>query len=84
MVGPLGPAREEVVLVARDQDEHDVAATHPAPPGQEVESVLDRRVGPRRREGGTGAQSERCRSDGRVNQDAQARLQSEGFVVIER
>ena len=51
---------------------------------QQAEIVLDRRVGPRRREGGTGAQSERRRSDRRVNQEMQARLQSEGFAVVEK
>ena len=75
----------KTVIVVRDEATlYDVAATHPTPPGQQVEIVLDRRVGPRRQEGATGAQRERRRSDRRVNQEAQARLKSEGFAVIEK
>ena len=49
----------KTVIVVRDEATlYDVAATHPTPPGQQVEIVLDRRVGPRRQEGGTGAKSE--------------------------
>jgi hypothetical protein len=49
-----------------------------------VEIVLDRRVGPRRQEGGQGGPDERRRTDRRVNQEAQARLQAEGFAVVQR
>ena len=75
----------KTVIVVRDEATlYDVATSHPTPPGQPVELVLDRRVGPRRREGGSGRPDERRRTDRRVHQEAQAGLQSEGFAVVQR
>ena len=73
-----------VIVVCDEATLYDVAATHPTTPGEQVEIVLDRRVGPRRREGGAGSKDERRRSDRRVNQDAQARLQRDGFTIVQK
>ena len=73
-----------VILVRDGATLYDVATSHPPPPGQPVEIVLDRRVGPRRREGAPGGTDERRRTDRRVNQQAQALLLAEGFAVVQR
>ena len=75
----------KTVIVVRDEATlYDVATSHPTPPGQPVEIVLDRRIGPRRQESKSGGSDERRGSDRRVNQDAQTRLQSEGFAVVQK
>ena len=75
----------KTVIVVRDEATlYDVATSHPTPPGQPVQIVLDRRVGPRRREGAPGGPDERCRTDRRGNQAAKARLVAEGFAVVQR
>ena len=74
----------KTLIIVRDEATLYDVATHPTPPGQQVQIVLDRRVGPRRQEGVKGRSDERRRSDRRVNQDVQTRLQGEGFVVVQQ
>ena len=75
----------KTVIVVRDEATlYEVAASHPTPKGQPVQIVLDRRVGPRRQEGKAGGPDERRRTDRRVNQDVQARLEAEGFAVVQK
>ena len=75
----------KTVIVVRDEATlYEVATSYPMPSGQEVEIVLDRRVGDRRQRSASDDRDERRRTDRRVNQDAQARLQAEGLVVVQK
>ena len=75
----------KTVIVVRDEATlYDVAASQPAPPGQAVEIVLDRRVGPRRQESKGAEPDERRRLDRRVNREAQAHLESEGITIVRK
>ena len=74
----------KTVIIVRDEATwYDASTSYRTAAGQPVEIVLDRRhAGDRRRQGAQDGPAERRRTDRRMNRDAQARLQREGFAVV--